>query len=48
MDNIKLDKKILLVKPEGMESWQFQKITKNIVKNLEKLNIKVVAEAKNV
>tara|TARA_R110001592_G_scaffold155877_3_gene385970 strand:- start:1913 stop:2059 length:147 start_codon:yes stop_codon:yes gene_type:complete len=48
MDNLLLDKKILLVKPEGMESWQFQKITKNIVKNLEKLNIKVVAEAKNV
>ena len=48
MDNIKIDKKILLVKPEGMESWQFQKITKTIVKNLEKLNIKVVAKAKEV
>jgi len=48
MDNIKLDKKILLVKPEAMESWKFQKITKTIVKNLEKLNIKVFAEAKEV
>jgi hypothetical protein len=48
MDNIKLDNKILLVKPRGMESWKFQKITKTIVKNLEKLNIKVLAEAKEV